>query len=100
MDQLETLGVADVAALLRCNEDLVMSFARRGQLPGIRLGKAWVFLREDVLAFLRGRIETETQERLKRSTGGDVQAVLVNRPANKRRRPLPDLSAFLVNAKE
>ncbi len=37
------LDVATVAALLRCAETTVEERARRGELPGLKIGESWVF---------------------------------------------------------
>ena len=37
------LDVATVAALLRCAETTVEDRARRGDLPGLKIGDSWIF---------------------------------------------------------
>jgi Helix-turn-helix domain len=37
------LDVAGVATLLRCAETTVEERARRGELPGLKIGESWVF---------------------------------------------------------
>lgn len=86
----ETLSVAQAALLLHAENETVMQFARRGELPGARIGKSWVFIREDVLAFLRARIAQETLERRDHRVKAPL-AIAVTLPARKRRTVLPVL---------
>lgn len=59
------------------------------------MGKSWVFLREDVLAFLRKRILEETQERRGKrtdlATSSQPDAVLLIPKPRTRRTTLPVL---------
>lgn len=101
MDNDDTMDPAQVAALLHAEPETIMQFARKGHLPGARIGKGWVFLRTDVFEFLRARIEEETTERRKAagSMPGELRAVLVKqRPARRRAAPpvlpnIPELKA-------
>jgi excisionase family DNA binding protein len=63
MDNPDTLNVTQAAALLFADTDTVLLLARQGALPGTKIGKCWVFLREDILEFLRRRIRQDTDER-------------------------------------
>lgn len=49
----EVLSVSDVAELLQIEEQTVRALARRGELPGVKLGKHWRFLHDELLASLR-----------------------------------------------
>ena len=87
----ETLHIAEAAALLHADAETVMQFARRGELPGARIGRSWVFLREDVIAFLKAKIATETEARRRRSETVPALAVAIAVSAGRRRRELPRL---------
>lgn len=63
MDNPDTLNVTQAAAMLFADTDTVLLLARQGALPGAKIGKCWVFLREDILDFLRRRIRQDTDER-------------------------------------
>lgn len=89
----ETLGVVDAAGLLRAETSTVMQLARSGALPGTRIGKSWVFLREDVIAFLRQQIVTDTAERRRAAAKGAVALAVSIRRAS-RRTKLPILPAL------
>lgn len=92
MDADETLGVADVAMLLRAENETVLLYARRGELPGTKLGKSWVFLREDVISFLRSRIAADTEER--RRARLEPPSALAVRLVRSRRKSIPALPEF------
>jgi excisionase family DNA binding protein len=94
MQNRETLNIKEVAAMLEAEPETVMQLARRGELPGTRIGKSWVFLLEDVLAFLRKRIAADTQAR-QQSICNPI-AMAVSTPAKSRRRKLPDLPQLHV----
>ena len=91
----ETLGVEEAAALLRAETSTVMQLARRGDLPGTRIGKSWVFLREDVIAFLRQQIASDTQDR-RHHASRTIVAVAVTAPRHARRTKLPALPALPI----
>lgn len=94
MSALETLDVAETAALLRAESETIMQLARKGELPGTRIGKSWVFLREDVIAFLKEQISKDTEARRRRYASLSVAAVVVGAPAKSRRKPLPVLPSL------
>src|SRR4051794_1841449 len=58
-DPSEVLTVADVADLLRVDEEAVTKLADSGELPGRRLGYEWRFTRAAVLRWLGGNSEDE-----------------------------------------
>lgn len=91
----ETLDLQGVATLFKAEPETIAQYARLGELPGTKMGKSWVFLREDVLAFLRKRILEETKERRIRRTdhvtSPQPDAVLLIRKPRTRRTTLPEL---------
>lgn len=78
---------------MKAETDTVMQLARRGDLPGAKLGKRWVFMREDVLAFVRKKIDDDT---LRRRQDSQIPAVglLMVKPAHGRIKPRPVLPGF------
>jgi hypothetical protein len=98
----ETLNAADVATLLYADPETVLTYARCGELPGTRIGKSWVFLRADVLDFLRARIAADTK---KRRCAASVRrhdpvaiAVPASRSSTRRRAPPVELPALPIDA--
>ena len=53
-EEHEVLTTEEAAALLRVSTKTVLALAREGSLPGEKVGRAWRFLRNDVLAVVRG----------------------------------------------
>lgn len=88
----DTLNAAQAADMLFADIETIHILARSGELPGAKVGKSWVFLREDVIEFLRGRVRTETGQR-KQPVLPD--AVLMPRPS-RQRRPPPVLPALPI----
>lgn len=55
----EVLTADEAASLLRVSSKTVLSLARTGALPGEKVGRAWRFLRSDVLSYVRGANDTK-----------------------------------------
>jgi len=49
---MDTLGVAEAAALLHLNPKRVQYLARTGRLPAVRLGRKWLFPRHQLEGML------------------------------------------------
>ena len=49
---MKTLGVDDVAAVMRIHPVTVRRRAASGDIPGSKPGKEWVFLEDDILEIL------------------------------------------------
>ena len=67
-EEHEVLTTGEAAALLRVSTKTVLALAREGTLLGEKVGRAWRFLRSDVLALVRGGSATK----LMSETGGIV----------------------------
>ncbi|HUN78032.1 MAG TPA: helix-turn-helix domain-containing protein [Solirubrobacteraceae bacterium] len=50
----DVLDGRDVAELLHLPISTVLEYARRGLLPAHKLGRRWIFLRDEVEAAVRG----------------------------------------------
>lgn len=57
----DTLDLDEAAALLKANAETVRQMAADGTLLGAQVGRAWVFLREDLLTYLRNEIRNQTR---------------------------------------
>ena len=51
----ELLDVKQVASYLKLHEVTVLSFARRGKLPGFKVGREWRFRVDDIRSWLEKR---------------------------------------------
>jgi excisionase family DNA binding protein len=87
----ETIDARGAASLLHCDPTTVEDLARRGELPCTKVGRGWLFVRTDLLAYLaqRGREEAEERRR-KRSepTPLPKPEAIAARMRTPRRRPL------------
>src|SRR5689334_14513067 len=50
---MRTLSLIEAAAFLRVHREELRRRARAGQLPGAKVGRAWVFLEDDLADYLR-----------------------------------------------
>lgn len=87
---LDTINAEQCAKLLGCTEETVEELTRKGDLPGLKFGRSWVFVRADLLAYLAERARLEADER--RSGRANAQRAAVNaRPLKPRRQQPPAL---------
>ncbi|WP_254215859.1 helix-turn-helix domain-containing protein [Burkholderia multivorans] len=89
-----------------------MKLAQQGHIVGARIGRAWVFLEDDVVAFLREQAQRQTLERLEGRTNPDpseadqrtqaaIQRQLHGAPTRRPgriARPLPRLPEIPINS--
>lgn len=59
----EILNTTEVADMLHAEPSTVANLAMRGELPATSIGKSYIFFREDVLRYVRQKIERDTAER-------------------------------------
>ena len=50
---LRTLSLTEAAKFLRVHPETLRQLARQGKIPGAKVGRAWVFLEEDLAEYLR-----------------------------------------------
>ena len=86
----DTIDTEQCAELLHCKPDQVEELARTGEIPGLKLGRSWLFIRSDLLAYLAEKARSEAQDRrAKRQPAANVREI----SARARRRPPPALPA-------
>lgn len=54
-EDVEVLTADEAAQLLRVSTRTVLALARDGSLPGEKVGRAWRFVRADLIEYVRGR---------------------------------------------
>lgn len=93
----ETIDSQGAADLLHCDAGTVQTLARRGELPGLKFGRDWLFVRADLLAYLaqRGRDEAEQRRRQREIPPLHPAVGLPVSPGRKRRRTPPTLPALM-----
>ncbi|WP_422085426.1 helix-turn-helix domain-containing protein [Variovorax sp.] len=60
---LDVIDSEQCAELLRCTSDQVEELARAGEIPGLKLGRGWIFVYADLLLFLSEKAREEAHER-------------------------------------
>ncbi|VEB41370.1 DNA binding domain, excisionase family [Chromobacterium violaceum] len=60
----ETLNLDEAAELMNIGTETARELADIGVLPGCKVGVAWVFLRDDVLGYLRDEVRRQTNQRI------------------------------------
>ena len=50
---MKTVGIKEAATFLKCHPDTVKKYVRSGLLNGRKIGRAWVFLSEDLVSLIR-----------------------------------------------
>jgi len=105
MYSVRTFDLQECADFLKVDRTTAMKLAQQGEIVGARIGRAWVFLEDDIVAFLREQAHKQTLERIESRTNPDraetdrrVQAAILHqlqpptrsRPGRKAR-PLPTL---------
>lgn len=62
---MTTLDLRGAAALMKVNPRTVEAMARDGRLPAAKIGRAYVLMERDVLAFIERQIAAQTDGRIK-----------------------------------
>ena len=79
---MDTIDATECAELLRCKPCQVEEMAREGSIPGLKIGRGWLFVRSDLLAFLAERARQEAADRRsKRAPGPKVEQIKPRRRA-------------------
>jgi excisionase family DNA binding protein len=84
----EIIGSAECAVLLDCTVEQVEELARAGEIPGIKIGRPWRFIKADLLAYLAQKARAEADERRSRRQKREV----LPEPKPPRRRVPPSLA--------
>ncbi|MCA9137747.1 MAG: helix-turn-helix domain-containing protein [Planctomycetales bacterium] len=57
------MTLQEVAEYLRLSEDVVYPLARKGELPGFKIGKQWRFRRSEIDAWLESKRLDDSSKR-------------------------------------
>lgn len=77
---MRTLDIHECAAFLKIDECTAMKMAAKGKIKGAKVGRAWVFIEDDLAEYLRKRVDE--QSALRR---GELTQFTVTPPANDNR---------------
>lgn len=84
-----TFDLEQAARFLKINKCTAGELAASGRLPGAKIGRAWVFLEQDLVDWLREQVKKQQQKRLNRNDYSN--GTIVDVKARSRRHPLPRL---------
>lgn len=100
---MRTFDIEECAAFLKVDRTTALKLAGNGDLPGARIGRAWVFLEDDLIDYLRLRVRQQQAERRNelavdeglaasaRRTTPMMNPLLAKRAEAKKKRELPEL---------
>lgn len=60
----DTLDLSEAAALLKVDAETARQLAANGTLYAAKIGRSWVFLRDDLIEYLRREVREQTRQRL------------------------------------
>ena len=60
---MNTFDLIECAMFLKVHPNTVLQLAASGELPGAKVGRAWVFIEDDVADYLRCRVQEQTVSR-------------------------------------
>lgn len=86
----------EAAQLMRTTAETLAAFVRTGELPAARIGKKHLVLHEDLMSFLRAKIDSATAERRRQCAPQSPSALLATKPKS-RRKCLPALHRILAD---
>ena len=58
---METLNLKQAAELLNIHRETLRQGAKAGEIPGAKIGKSWVFIKEDLLSHIRALYPSQRQ---------------------------------------
>ena len=56
---LRTVGLVEAAGLVRLHKNTLQERVKAGLIPGAKIGRSWVFLESDLIAYIRSQYPTE-----------------------------------------
>ena len=83
---MDTLDTQQAAQFLHIHPVTLQGKARRGEIPGAKIGKQWVFLRLDLVAYVRAQYVARVSQ-------GDTQEIIGCHSTSARIRPTGGLSS-------
>ncbi|HDR9134966.1 helix-turn-helix domain-containing protein [Burkholderia vietnamiensis] len=67
---MRTLDLIECAEFLKIDRTTLLTIVHRGDILGAKIGRAWVFLEDDVVAYLREQVQAQTQQRIEQIRNG------------------------------
>jgi len=60
---MDTFDIDECAEFLKVNRTTALELAANGDLPGAKIGRAWVFLKQDMVDHLKAVVRSQQRER-------------------------------------
>jgi len=92
--KMKTYDSNEAADFLKIDRSTALDLANLGTLPGAKVGRAWVFMEDELVAYLRDVTRKQTQARRAEAEATQVLDRPVREAKSRRRnrlRPLPAL---------
>ena len=95
MTDQETIDLDAAAGMLFMQPASVRKKAARGEIPGAKIGRSWIFIKSDLLAHIRRLTESRQDAK---TTIEPAQRITTERKASPRtrRRALPCLDSYML----
>ena len=71
---MRTLNLTEAADMLKVHENTVLDLVSSGDVPGAKIGRAWVFLDDDLFAYVRKQINQQSANRVAGKSGNHRKA--------------------------
>ena len=92
---MKTYDINEAADFLKVDRATALDLAGSGELPGAKVGRAWVFLESDLVDYLRDKVRRQTTERREetalRQRKSKEPLTYAAQPSIRRKRELPKL---------
>lgn len=100
---MRTFDLEQAADFLKVNPCTAQEMAASGELPGAKIGRAWVFLEEDLADWLREQIKLQREQRQSKnynlSKPPTSSTAQISRKTRRRKLPkLPELPCQVGSA--
>jgi excisionase family DNA binding protein len=69
---MRSMTLPEAASFLKCHPEELRKRAKMGQIPGAKIGRAWVFLEEDLADYLRS-LYSQPRQALRVTLGKEVE---------------------------
>ena len=87
----DTIDAEQCAELLKCTADTVEELTRKGELPAVKIGRGWIYVRADLLVYLAEKGRREAEERRQEFTARCQTPTPLPRLVKSRRQTPPAL---------
>jgi excisionase family DNA binding protein len=63
LSMMKTYDIIEAAEFLKVDRTTALELAGLGELPGAKIGRAWVFMESDLVDYLRDKVRRQTNQR-------------------------------------